>query len=597
MAITRHLRLAAVAMALAAMFAVFAACGGDSDTGGTTTTTTTSPSAPEQPQAAAAPAQPSAAHGDAMPAPTAAPAMAPSGSAPVAMMVEPKVERVIVGIVPFSDESNVRRVIGQVAAVQFDPMDESLIGMDPMTGQKVPELAESWALDGGNAWRIKLREGVQFHKGWGEFTGRDVVYSYEEYIKEDAVGGVRAPLRRGVDRVEVVNDHEVLIHLKQFDADLTNLLSRAQPAVNMVSSAHAAELGRDPEFSEEPIVGTGPYQFHSREQAVNMVFERFDGHWSQRPDFPELELRYMNEASTRLAALLTDEIHLTNLPDDLTNQAVAEGMEVVQGRASARRVAMRYQCCYVDPETRDWPMHPDSPLQSLNVRRALNKAVNRAELNDALLQGKGRTMYVHSIDETWSGFNPRWVTDYPEAYGYDPIAARELLAEVGYNENNPLETNVHVFPVTALAGAIDVQEVIASYISDVGVKVNLVQDDPATRRAKSRNQGYTNHLSMITTSAGQIVGSSVYMSNTSFSRGATTPEADAKFLEIRFEQDPNRRAELWREYGDIVYDNFINLNLYWLPAEVVVNPAVVSDFIWPGALSGFWSHFWLLKSA
>lgn len=585
-----------LALALAVVLVASFACGGDSDTGGTAAIMT-NPSAPQQPDAPAAAAQPSASHGDAMPAPTAAPAMAPKAAPETMAMVEPKVERVIVGIVPFSDESNVRRVIGQVAAVQFDPMDESLIGMDPMTGQKVPELAESWALEGGNTWRIKLREDVQFHKGWGEFTGRDVVYSYQEYIKEDAVGGVRAPLRRGVDRIEVVNDHEVLIHLKQFDADLTNLLSRAQPAVNMVSSAHAAELGRDPEFREEPIVGTGPYQFKSREQAVNLVYERFENHWSQRPDFPELELKYMNEASTRLAALLTDEIHMTNLPDDLTNQAVAEGMEVIQGRASARRVAMRFLCCYVHPETREWPMHPDSPLQDIRVRQALNKAINRAELNDALLQGKGRTMYVHSIDETWAGFNPRWVTDYPQAYGYDPIAARALLADAGYNENNPLETNVSIFPVTALAGAIDVQEVIASYITDLGVKVNLVQDDAATRRAKGRNQGYTNHVSMITTSAGQIVGSSVYMSNTSFSRGATTPEADAKFLQIRAEQDTNRRAELWREYGDIVYDNFINLNLYWLPAEVVANPAVVSDFVWPGALSGFWSHFWLLKSA
>ena len=597
MASPKHLRLAAVAMALAAMLALVAACGGDSDTGGTTATTTTNPAAPQQPQAAAAPAQPSAALGDAMPAPTAAPAMAPRAAPEAMAMVEPKVERVIVGIVPFSDESNVRRVIGQIAAVQFDPMDESLIGMDPMTGQKVPELAEEWSIESGPAWRFKLREGVQFHKGWGEFTGRDVVYSYEEYIKDDAVGGVRAPLRRGVDHIEVVNDHEVLIHLKQFDADLPNLLSRAQPAVSMVSSANANELGRDPEFSEEPIVGTGPYQFKSREQAVNMVFERFENHWSQVPDFPELELRYMNEASTRLAALLTDEIHVTNLPDDLTLQSAASGMEVISGNASARRIAMRFLCCYVHPQTKDWPMHPDSPLQDVRVRQALNKAVNREELNDALLQGKARTMYVHSIDETWAGFNQRWIDDYPQAYGYDPIAARALLAEAGYNADNPLETNVHVFRMTQLAGAIDVQEVIASYIQDIGVNVNLVQDDPATRRAKGRNQGYTNDLSMASTSAGQIVGSSVYASNTSFSRGATTPEVDAKFLQVRQEQDANRRTQLWTEYGDLVYDNFINLNLYWLPAEVVVNPEVVSDFVWPGALSGFWSHFWLLKSA
>ncbi|MDE2899982.1 MAG: ABC transporter substrate-binding protein [Chloroflexota bacterium] len=596
MASPMHIRLAAMAMALAAMLALVAACGGDSDDGGATATTTTSPSAPQQPQAAAAPDAPAGVTSAPGVAPTAEPAMAPR-AAPEAMMVKPTVDRVIVGIVPFSQEANVRRIVGQIAAVQFDPMDESLIGMDPLTGQQIPELAEEWALEGGNTWRFKLRQGVQFHKGWGEVTAQDVQFAYEEYIKDDAVGGVRAPLRRGVNRIEAVNDHELLIHLNQFDADLVNLLSRAQPAVSIVSKAHADEIGADPDFDSEPAAGSGPYQFMEREQNVYFRYERNPVHRSITPDFPELEFRYMNEASTRLAALVTKEIHVTNLPDDLYPQALDGGMKVIQGRASLRRAFMTYYCCFVDEDTGAYPMHPDSPLQDARVRRALNKAVNRDEINQALLAGKGIPMYINNFNPSLDGWSQSWVDRFPEAYGFDPAAAQALLSEAGYSSNNPLETNVHVFRSTQLAGADDLAEVLGAYLQDIGVKVNYVQDDPATRRAKSRTQQYTNHLSLGTTSAGQIVGSSVYTSNTSFSRAATVPEADAKFLEIRTETNDNRRSQLWTEYGNLLFDNYTHMPLFWLPAEVVVNPEVVSDFVWPGALSGFWSHMWGLKSA
>ena len=592
---TRFFARMGVVLMLAGMLTASAACGSD-DGGSATTTTATTPQSAPAPQAPADPEQPSGITSAAMAAPTAVPAMAPR-AAPEAMTAKPKVDRVIVGIVPFGQEANIRRIVGQISAVQFDPIDESLVGMDPNTGQKVPELATEWAIEGGNTWRFKLEKGVQFHNGWGEVTARDVKFAYEEYIKDDAIGGARRPLRAQIDSIDASNDYEVLIHLKQFDADLINLLSRAQPAVSIVSKAHADEIGTDPDFDSEPLAGTGPYQFLEREQNVYLRYRRNDNHRSIRPDFQELEYRYMNEASTRLAALLTKEIHVTSLPDDLYVQALADGMKVIQGKASLRRVFIRYQCCYINPSTGEYPMHPDSPLQDVRVRKALNKAINRAELNEGLFGNKGIPMYIHAFNPLLEGWSQSWVDRFPEAYGYDPAAARDLLREAGYGDNNPLETNVHVFKLAQLPGADDVAEVLAEYIRDAGVKVNFVQEPTASRNTKLRTQQYGNDLILATTSAGQIVGASVYGANIIFSRTATTPELDAKITELRAETNDARRTQLWTEFGNLNYDSYNNIPLFWLPAEVIVNPEVVSDLVWPGALSGFWSHMWQLKAA
>ena len=53
----------------------------------------------------------------------------------------------------------------------------------PVEGQESklqPELAESWTMSAdGLTWDFYLREGIQFHEGWGEFTAEDAIYSFK----------------------------------------------------------------------------------------------------------------------------------------------------------------------------------------------------------------------------------------------------------------------------------------------------------------------------------------------------------------------------------------------------------------------------------
>ena len=54
------------------------------------------------------------------------------------------------------------------------------LGMYDFTSNKVvPMLAESWDISAdGTTWTYHIRKGVQFHKGFGEMTVEDVVFSF-----------------------------------------------------------------------------------------------------------------------------------------------------------------------------------------------------------------------------------------------------------------------------------------------------------------------------------------------------------------------------------------------------------------------------------
>ena len=65
------------------------------------------------------------------------------------------------------------------------------------------------------------------------------------------------------------------------------------------------------------------------------------------------------------------------------------------------------------------------------LQQALNKAINRDELNKAMFNGKGQTMVLNHFHQNREGWNPEWERQFPQMYGYDPAAARKLLADAG----------------------------------------------------------------------------------------------------------------------------------------------------------------------
>jgi len=568
---------------------VVAACSSDDDSGTPSGTTTT----PAQVAPTQAPVVVAAA-----PAPTQAPA------APAPAAAEPAVNRMIFATNTPTNEHSDQRMFCCFDALQLRPMYENLLGV-AANGEFTPGLATEWSLEpDGQSMRVKLRKGVQFHNGNGEFTADDLINFYDEFITFDKAHVFsRIFWKLHTESIEKVSDNEVIFRMKRANAFLLLGMSDRWNQIPIVSKKAWTANGPPTDATVDPLAGTGPYQFLERKQGQYIRFERTPGeHWRITPDFPELEFRWINETSTRLSALLAKEVHMVNLPPDLQPQAVSSGFVIHKNQNFGTRVWMQFYAGFPDPKTgvEGWPLYPDAVLLDLNVRKALNKAINRDEVMNAFAPN-GEKMILNHFHPQFAGWNPDWAKNFESEYGYDPAAARALLAKSGFNTKNPLVIKTRIRSCVVMAGCEDVTEAVAGYWGDVGVKVELITIDGAKRNALSRatrggkagiGEGIVDWVDVDNSSTHPVfaLANRQTWHATGGVNGFATPEMYNIVGNIQSQMDWSKHTADLTAVGNLSYDLHANVPLWYLPAEATVDPDVIAEYKWNGTEHGTWTH-------
>ena len=322
------------------------------------------------------------------------------------------------------NESNRFWTIVRPSHLQYDPFLETLLDLDPETGAYIPRLAEKWeATPDMKEWTFFLRKGVQFHFGYGEFTARDVVHAHSLMIGPDALATLTG-FWRSVEEIKVINDYQVVFRMKQPATTMPYAASRSGD-LRMVSKAQWDKEGLEG-FEKRPA-GTGSYRYVSRKVGQSIVFERVENHWrGERPDFPELEIRFVPEDTTRLATLLNGEAHVVDLPRELQPEAINRGMKIVSSKLATDWETIYFGGQFYIPGD---PKHKaDMPWNDRRVRQAMNMAVNRKELRETIFRGKGTPMYVSGFEASLEGWNPAWVERFDTLYGYNPSPRQRTVA-------------------------------------------------------------------------------------------------------------------------------------------------------------------------
>src|SRR6266478_2564444 len=236
-------------------------------------------------------------------------------------------ERLKIAVAPTGWDTNFTWLNPRSANLDKRPALEFLVSIDRHTGAYIPELAEQWAMSpDGKRWTISLRKGVKFHEHWGEFTARDVrhavfLITQPESIQSDAstwrtlMGIGKTDSREEVARkvaqeVEIVDDYQVVFHLTQVAPEFVETISATTDLV--IESKARWDAGGKALYGQK-VVGTGPFAFIERKLDSHVLYKRVEHHWRQTPEFTELEFRWVPEDVTRLATLLSGEVHISDV--------------------------------------------------------------------------------------------------------------------------------------------------------------------------------------------------------------------------------------------------------------------------------------------
>lgn len=508
---------------------------------------------------------------------------------------EGEVTRLVFGVPPPPDgeSNNPNREIQPNDEYQLKPMYENLVGVDPETAQWVPMLAESWEInDAGDQLTFFLRQGVEFHNGFGEMTAEDVVFSLTDLIDPPgAISGVAEAVRNAVAEFEIVDDYTVIFHLVEGGLSFSFFEGISYGAAGTVIKSKADWDARgggspaSPTLDEAPIAGTGSYQFLERTPGQSVVFEKVPyDHWRQNASFQELEYRFILEDSTRLSALLAGEIHLTGLPAELGDEAESQGMEVVKSTLPGRRYGLALEGCYYlePPQPGDLAADvfvsgerkfPDSPWCNEDIRRAASKAIDRDALNEAFYGGEAETAIMwYWLPEQTESWNPDWETRYADEIGFDPEGAREILDGIG----EPVE--IQIFAKD------DLSEAVAVMLEDAGFIVELVSMDGGQFSSQREAREFDRMIEFDDTASENVTGfEPAGYGNQDSGRAIEMVEWDTQYEAVLAELDPARQAQLWLGFGNLIFDNVPHIPLLRTFDEIVVDPGVVCGYTFPGA--------------
>ena len=152
----------------------------------------------------------------------------------------------------------------------FDQVVRYKQGPDDTVLKIEPDLASSWEIsDDGLVHTFHLREGGQFHKGYGELTSEDVVFTIER-AKDPESGSAFSSDLQVIESIEAVDRYTVRMTLAYPYSDFFNAILAWRPGFIVCKKAVLEKGSLD--FKTDPI-GTGPYSFSSRVAGVSLTLK------------------------------------------------------------------------------------------------------------------------------------------------------------------------------------------------------------------------------------------------------------------------------------------------------------------------------------
>src|SRR5690625_316187 len=410
----------------------------------------------------------------------------------------------------------------------------------------VPGLAEDWDVsEDGLTVTFHLRDDVTFHDG-STLDADDVKFSFEAIMDEDTAA-VSAASLASVESVEAEDEHTVVLNLESPDAAL--------PAnIAVVGTSILSADDTEEELNTAPN-GTGAFKFETRDANQSLTLVKNDDYWGDEPLLDSVEFRIIPEETSIVAAIQSGNIHMEVFDDPLVADTAASDSVTVEETPLLSYHALQFNA-------------RQEPLDDVNVRLAIQCAIDRDEVLDTAALGEGEV--------TGPITSPAYESD-PDARPCptkDVDKAKEYLEEAGYSDGLQLDVMVSQ---GEYATSVDEAQNVKSQLADVGIDVDIEVLEIGTYVDRWIDADFTAAIAL---NGGNPDPDGMYgryfTSNGNLNEvaGYESDELDALFKEGKQTADPEDRKPIYDEISRELEDNAVWVWLFTGYTYTAMNEAV-----------------------
>ncbi len=458
-------------------------------------------------------------------------------------------------------------------------------------------LAESWSMPDDTTFIFNIRQGVNWDNkepvNGREFDASDVEWNYHRFLglgdfTEDGPSTGKGGVTQGAEIVSVTATDKWTVEIKLAKPQLDVLGKMLNNYFIVLPRDVIEKYGDAKDWTN--VVGTGPLRLTDFVEGSSATWVKNPGYWGFDEKFPQNRLPYIDEyrsllmpdMSTRLAALRTGKLDMMSNVGDAYITSIDDVVSLQQ----------------TNPEMEFWPIfsrpsgtfyfNQSLPLmQDVNVRKALQMAVDRETINATYNKGLGNPApygLVGQFTPEYSWPYEDWPDEVKHEYEYHPEEAEALLDAAGY----PRGADGYRFIIKL--GHFDrwdatYPELVIGYLDAIGVKSELevlgTAEMGAALKADTHEYGlFTSYYGYFGGPGliGYTFGAVTKLLGGSSANKANDPRMDALYLAAKETTDIEEFKRIQRESDELCVREHCGLVKSNIPNHFVNQPWVQGYF-------------------
>lgn len=284
-----------------------------------------------------------------------------------------------------------------------------------------------------------------------------------------------------MESLEIVDEYTLKAIFNTTDLNFLSELTKI-PGMQMDS------LDENGNFTN--YIGTGPFILTDYEKDVEATLTRNDNYWytERLPQVTDITWVVITDADSRVLALESGQVDVIGVTEN-TSSVPNSSVSALEGKSEYRLISNDSTYDAVYSVGMNWK---EGPLQDINLRKAIEYAVDRELLVD--------TVYFGVPVATGHMMNPAFDdgSSQVEAFTYDLETSKEILTDGGYALEDGILTKdgsaIELEYVTTTATEdTDLAVFIQSALKDIGIAVTIttLDDTQAEERMLSGDYDLT----------------------------------------------------------------------------------------------------------